>query len=233
MTTLSLRGVTAGYDGTDVIHDVTVDLASGERLVVLGPNGAGKSTLVKVIAGGLRISAGQLNLDATELTRASVRRRTQAGIRWVGEPRPVYSEMTVLDNLLVGGYINRRSSRALDHVYELFPDLTHHRHDKVGRLSGGQQQMVAIGQALMSKPQFLCLDEPSTGLALGLVDRLAATIDALAADGTGVIWCEQFPEVALAHCDKVAIMTAGYLEEPMLPELLTEERLHDAYVGSR
>ncbi|MDF3312128.1 ATP-binding cassette domain-containing protein [Rhodococcus sp. T2V] len=231
--TMVVEGLTAGYGGMDVLHDVSFTFQTGQRVAILGPNGAGKSTFQKVLGGLIRPTRGMITLGGAVVTGDNVHKRVGRGIRWVGEPRPVYSELSVDDNLSVGGFTrNRREREDLRvEVFDLFPALAEIRSQKAGGLSGGQQQMLAVGQALMPSPAFLCLDEPSIGLSQAVLEKLAEVLDALAERGTGVIWCEQFPEVALAHCDSAALMISGHLSEPHRPGDISSDDLHAAYLG--
>jgi branched-chain amino acid transport system ATP-binding protein len=233
MTTLKISGLTAGYGGMDVLHDVSFTFTAGQRVAVLGPNGAGKSTLQKVLGALIKPSRGSMVLGGDEVGGDNVQRRASRGVRWVGEPRPIYNELSVDDNLSVGGFTRDRREREDNRaeVFAMFPALSEIRGQKAGGLSGGQQQMLAVGQALMSRPTFLCLDEPSIGLSQAVLEKLAEVLDVLAGRGTGVIWCEQFPEVALAHCDAVALMISGHLSKPHRPDEITSDQLHAAYLG--
>src|SRR5712692_10744434 len=161
MKTLRIADVTAGYGGSDVLQGVSLTVRTAERHVILGPNGAGKSTLMLVIAGVIRPRTGSIFVDERDVTAMPAFRRAAMGIRWAGDPRPIFSEMSVEDNLTIGAFTAPKKRHVLvPTVYELFPDLRAARQSKAGGLSGGQQQMLAIGQALMSQPDFLCLDEP-------------------------------------------------------------------------
>jgi branched-chain amino acid transport system ATP-binding protein len=232
MTGLAVHDVAAGYGGTDVLRGVSLAVRPGECVGVLGPNGAGKSTLLKVLSGQLRIRRGSRELDGKAFKTWSAHGAARAGVRWVGEPRPIYASLTVAENLELGGILERHSIRAQrDRVYELLPALYDKRADRAASLSGGQQQMLSIGQALMSKPRFLCLDEPSMGLSPAMVSTIADLISALVAEGVGAVWAEQFPEVARSHCTHLLVLRAGVVVSSGDPESIDARGLEAAYLG--
>jgi branched-chain amino acid transport system ATP-binding protein len=234
MSELVVTEVTAGYKGTDVLRDISLTVAPGEKVAVLGSNGAGKSTLLRVLSGQLRPRTGQRLIDDIDTTRWSVHKVARAGVRWIGEPRPIYPGLTVTENLEVGGLTRRDSvSRQAERVYELMPALHAKRADRAGSLSGGQQQMLALGQALMSEPRYLCLDEPSTGLAPSVVAMVAKLVTELAGAGVGIVWAEQFPQIALARCDRALVLRGGSAVESGPASQITPERLETAYLGER
>jgi branched-chain amino acid transport system ATP-binding protein len=207
---LEVRDIVSGYGGTDVLREVSVSLEPGERVAVLGPNGAGKSTLLRTISGQLRVRAGSRFKDGEDVSNWRAHKMARGGVRWVGEPRPIFPSLTTEENLAVGGITRRDTiTEQRQKVYELLPALVEKRLDTADSLSGGQQQMLAIGQALMTAPRYLCLDEPSLGLAPQVVTMVAGLIDTLASQGVGILWAEQFPEIALQHCSRVVLLSAG------------------------
>ncbi|GAA4232636.1 branched-chain amino acid transport system ATP-binding protein [Streptosporangium album] len=214
---LSVVGVTGGYGDLRVLWDVDVAVRSGRITVVLGRNGAGKTSLLSAIAGLLpTVSQGWIELDGQGLSGAPAHRRVRAGLALVQENKRVFHARTVEENLLLGGYTLggyglRRGARreALEKAYERFPVLLKRRRALAGSLSGGQQQMLAIGQALMPGPRLLMLDEPSAGLAPAIVNEVLAMVAALREEGLSILLVEQRIEHALEIADDVAVMENG------------------------
>ena len=232
MSELTVDGISAGYAGTDVLRGVSVSVAPGECVAVLGANGAGKSTLLKVLSGQLKIRSGTRTIDGDNVKAWSPHRAARSGVRWIGEPRPIYPSLSVAENLEVGGLTARSSiDGQRQRVYELLPALYEKRTHRAASLSGGQQQMLAIGQALMSKPRYLCLDEPSLGLSPAMVNTVAQLVSDLVGEGVGAVWAEQFPEVAKAHCTKLIVLRAGVVVTHGQPETITSDELERAYLG--
>jgi len=229
---LVLSDVEAGYKGTDVLRGISLTVTPGDCIGVLGPNGAGKSTLLKTISGQLKIRAGSRRIDGAETTSWAPHRVARAGVRWTGDPRPVYRDLTVVENLEIGASALKSAFRERrDYVYELLPVLAEKRSVKAASLSGGQQQMLAIGQALMSNPRYLCLDEPSLGLAVHVINSLSELIGNLAAAGVGIVWAEQFPEVALQRSSRIVVIGAGRIVLDGAPSAISREQLERAYLG--
>jgi branched-chain amino acid transport system ATP-binding protein len=232
MADLSLESAVAGYGGTDVLHGLSVGVSSGECLGIVGPNGAGKSTLLKALTGQLRIRSGTRVLLGQDVGRWPAHRLAAEGVRWVGEPRPIFPSLTVRENLEIGGITRRNGIEShLMRIYELLPILYERRDERAARLSGGQQQMLAIGSALMSSPRFLCLDEPSIGLAPSIVEQVADLVSRLVTQGVGVIWAEQFLDIILARCTTVALVRSGGIAVSGPTSEFTREFLEDAYFG--
>lgn len=203
---LVLAGVRCGYGSVEIIHGVELQVAPGEIVAILGPNGAGKSTLVRVIAGLIPCHGGQITLGSERLDTMPAHRRIGTGMAIVPEGRALFKEMSVRENLLLG----RRGDRpALDEVYAVFPALGERSGQPAGTLSGGQQQMLAIGRALMSHPRMLVLDEPSLGLAPIIVQQILAQLPTFAAQGTGVLLVEQNARQALAIADTAVVLERG------------------------
>lgn len=182
---LSLRDVTSGYGSLMVLHGLTFDVRAGEAVGIVGPNGAGKSTLLKTIAGALPTARGSIGFDGAAMERTGAARRVARGIALVPEGRQIIRDLTVAGNLDVTLLGRRRITRdrehrqRLDSVYALFPRLAERRRVRGGELSGGEQQMLAIGRALMCRPRLLLLDEPSLGLAAGVVTQLIEVLDGI------------------------------------------------------
>jgi branched-chain amino acid transport system ATP-binding protein len=210
---LAIRGVRAGYDTGDVLQGVDLDLHQGEVVALLGRNGVGKTTLMNTLMGLLRPREGSISLDGRELAGASPHEIARAGIAIVPQGRRIFARLTVEENLrlarkAVGG---RTIEWTLDDVYDLLPRLRERRRHHGNQLSGGEQQMVAIGRALVANPRVLLFDEPSEGLAPIVVDLITGTIGGLRERGLSAIVVEQNLHVAVALADRVAIMTKGEL----------------------
>jgi branched-chain amino acid transport system ATP-binding protein len=212
---LEVTGLSAGYGRVQVVSDVTLRVEPGEIVAVVGRNGAGKTTSLMAIA-GLRYGAGGgtvriAGVDASGLSPSAI---VAAGFKLVPEGRRLFREMSVLENLRLGAWVHHRSSKEemkdlLDRVYTLFPVLARDRNRPVLSLSGGQQQMVAVGQALMSRPRFLALDEPSAGLAPVLVDNMYDAFAELASDRIGVLVVDQNIERVLECSHRFYVVEAG------------------------
>ena len=208
---LCLSDVTVARGGRPVVHDVTLEIPPGEVTALLGPNGAGKSTLVLAVAGVIRPQKGSVTLAGRELAGRRPEAIRRAGVAVVPEGRRLLSELSVQDNLQVATYaLSRDDARTgRDYALELFPELEK-RLDTPGRaLSGGEQQMLVLAQALVSRPRFLLIDELSLGLAPVVVKRLIPTIRTVAESGVGVLLIEQFATVALGLANRAHVMDRG------------------------
>ena len=232
---LSVAGVRSGYGDLIVLHDVDITVHDGEIVAILGSNGAGKSTLLKSIVGLLRTRSGQIDGAGVRLTGLPTEAIARAGIILVPEGRQLFSTMSVLENLLLGGHLNRRQHRndsQLDQVFELFPILKERRRQVAGSMSGGQQQMLAIGRALMARPKVLLLDEPSLGLApivLGQVFEALATLRTL---GVTTLLVEQNAMMTLAFADRAYVLERGrVVVEGKAADLANDPRIRQAYLG--
>jgi branched-chain amino acid transport system ATP-binding protein len=201
---------------------------------LLGPNGAGKSTMVLVVGGVLRPTAGSITLDGTSLTRLRPEQIRRAGVAIVPEGRRLLPDLTVEDNLRVATYALSREDarRGIEYATELFPLLEPRRHAVARTLSGGEQQMVVLAQALVSRPKFMLVDELSLGLAPVVVQRLMPALESAAADGVGVLLIEQFVHVALALAESAYVIEGGRIVHHGTAAELREhpERLHSAYL---
>jgi branched-chain amino acid transport system ATP-binding protein len=211
MSALLLRDLTVERGGRPVVRDVSVEIPAGQVTALLGPNGAGKSTLVLAVGGVLRPSAGSVLMDEVDLTGRRPERMRQAGVAIVPEGRRLLPDLTVEDNLRVASYaLSREQARAgRARVLELFPQLAQRLAALARTLSGGEQQMVVLAQALISQPGYLLIDELSLGLAPVVVSRLIPVIAAVAESGTGVLLIEQFATVALGLANYAHIMEGG------------------------
>jgi branched-chain amino acid transport system ATP-binding protein len=208
---LEIRDVRAGYDTGDVLHGVDLDLHEGEVVALLGRNGVGKTTLVNTLIGLVPPRTGSVKLEGRELAGSSAHEIARAGIAIVPQGRRIFARLTVEENLKLARRASggRKIEWALDDVYELLPRLRERRRHRGNELSGGEQQMLAIGRALLANPRVLLFDEPSEGLAPRLVDLVTETISGLRERRLSAIVVEQNLHVAVALADRVAIMTKG------------------------
>ncbi len=234
---LEIRDLDVGYGRVGVLNKVSLDVSRGAIVVLLGGNGAGKTTLLKGISGLLRPSAGSIRLDGAEITGVSPREIVQAGLLHVAEGRALFRAQSVAANLdlgLYGARLSRAQERArYERVYELFPVLRERRSSLAGALSGGQQQMLAIGQALMREPRLLMLDEPSLGLAPIIVDAVLEVVQSLRKDGTTILLVEQMVERALEVADYGYVLQSGRIIGEGDPATLAAgDAIRCAYLGA-
>jgi branched-chain amino acid transport system ATP-binding protein len=232
---LELQSIRVAYGQATALWDVSLTVGEGELLCVVGPNSAGKSTLINAIAGLHRISAGALLFDGQNLRRLAAHRFCGRGIALVPEGRRLFAKMTVRENLEIGSYLpaaRRERARSLDRVCALFPAVAEKLAQQAGSLSGGQQQMVAIGRALMAQPRLLLLDEPSLGLAPNVVLDMFGAIRRVHADGIAVLLVEQNVAMALKVAQRAAVLEEGRIVASGTPaELLARPELRRAYLG--
>ena len=230
---LRLEGITAGYEGTRVLRDIGLEAKEGMATVLIGPNGAGKSTTLKVINGLLHPTGGRVVFQGEDITKIPAHERAARGIASCPEGRRLFPLLTAEGNLRLGAYSPRGRAAAeetLASVYDLFPRLRERASVKAGRLSGGEQQMVAIGRALMSKPTILVLDEPSLGIAPKLVSEIFEKIHELRKGGLTVLMVEQNAYQALRIADFGYVMQEGRIVKDGPPDrLLDLEDLRKAY----
>ena len=235
MSLLEARHLAIAYGDAPAVWDASLRVAEGELVSVIGPNGAGKSTLVNTIAGLQRARSGELRFDCLDLTAVRPHLVCRQGIALVPEGRRLFTRMSVEENLEIGCYRReaRRARRAtLERVYRLFPILRERRRQLAGSLSGGQQQMVAIGRALMAQPRLLLLDEPSLGLAPAVVDHMFATIRAIHDEGVAILLVEQNVVRALQIADRAYVLEEGRVVAEGPPsDLRRQSRIREAYLG--
>jgi branched-chain amino acid transport system ATP-binding protein len=231
---LTVSGLSAGYGRVPILHDVALSVGPGEVVALLGANGAGKTTLLRVIAGELRPSAGSVDFAGRELVGHRPEQVVGAGVALVPEGRRMFAGLTVRENLLLGGYRRRRADLTsdLDRVYGFFPRLAERAEQAAGRLSGGEQQMVAIGRALMGRPRLLMIDELSQGLAPTVVDDLIELLPALAETGTAILLVEQDVEAALEVAVRGYVLELGsVVGQGPAADLRDDASLVEAYLG--
>ena len=234
---LDVQDLHAGYGRAEVLHGIRLRAQPGSVITVIGPNGAGKSTLLNALMGVLP-SRGEIRYRGRSLALQSLEERVMQGIALVPETRALFGSMPVQDNLLLGAYrqvrLGKRDSGAsLEHVYSLFPRLRERRAQLAGTLSGGERQMLAVGRALMSKPELLMLDEPSLGLAPLVVKDIFRTIAALRQTGVTILLVEQNARAALEVADHGYVLEMGEIAlEGPAADLAKDPRVIDTYLGA-
>lgn len=234
---LKVQNISVKYGSYTAIHDVNIDVSRGEIVVLLGSNGAGKSTTFRSISGLNKPCNGEILFDGELIHKWSPDRIVRSGIVQCAEGRKLFSAMSVYENLKMGGYVHRNKKaeikKSLEHVFTLFPILKEKRHDAAGSLSGGQQQMLAIGRALMSKPKIMMLDEPSVGLAPLIVEQMFEVIQQINQEGTTILLAEQNANAALKIADKGYVFENGSIVmQGTSEELFADDGVRKAYIGA-
>jgi len=232
---LELRAISAGYGQFTALWDVSLRVDRGEAVAVVGPNGAGKTTLLRVISGLIAPRAGALTFDGAELTGRPAHHIVAHGIAHVPEGRRLFPALTVADNLKMGAFlpaVRARFAESLERVYALFPVLAERRAQRAGSMSGGEQQMLAIGRALMSRPKIILLDEPSMGLAPVMVLRLFDLIRRVREEGYTILVVEQNVRQVLKLVDRAYLLEVGRIRtEGRATELSEQDFVRKAYMG--
>lgn len=231
---LEVEELQSHYGRIRALQGVTLNVAEGELVAIVGANGAGKTTLLRTISGVQPASSGHIRFAGQEITRLRAAARVRLGIAQVPEGRQVWAPMSVEDNLLLGGWTRPRAEirMRLSEIYDLFPRLAERRKQPAGTLSGGEQQMLAIGRALMSAPRLLLLDEPSMGLAPRLVETMFDTIRDLRRRGTTLLLVEQNAFAALSIADRAYVLESGRVALAGPAQMLLDnERVRTAYLG--
>ncbi|MGV9827516.1 MULTISPECIES: ABC transporter ATP-binding protein [unclassified Gordonia (in: high G+C Gram-positive bacteria)] len=234
---LEIDDVVVHYGRIRALHGISLAVGAGELVTLLGANGAGKSTTMRAISGLNKLSAGDIRFNGESITRLSPHERVSRGIIQVPEGRRIFPGMTVLENLDMGCYGRKFENKAaynaaLDHVFETFPRLGERRKQYGGTMSGGEQQMLAIGRALMARPTLLLLDEPSMGLAPMVIQQIFRIIAQINETGTTILLVEQNAQQALSRSDRGYILETGAItKEGPGKELLVDDAVREAYLG--
>jgi branched-chain amino acid transport system ATP-binding protein len=235
---LRIRNLEAGYGNLKVLRRISIHVAPGEIVSIIGANGAGKTTLLKTIAGLIRLRAGEMFFEKDDMTRQSPEQIVFLGCSLVPEGRQVFAPMTVRENLLLGGYVQYRRNRKkevdadLERIFGLFPRLREREKQLAGTLSGGEQQMLAIGRALMSRPKLIMMDEPSMGLAPLIVKDIFSIIRRLREEGNTVLLVEQNAKAALGIADRGYVLETGrIILDENAEDLLSNRDVQRAYLG--
>jgi branched-chain amino acid transport system ATP-binding protein len=231
---LTLEDITAGYGGLEVLHGLSLRVEHGEVVALIGANGAGKTTTLRTIMGIVRPSSGRVLVDDADVTGARPHRMVRNGVVMVAEDRELFGDLSVRENLVMGAYTRTRDEVAatLDEVHALFPVLADRAEQHAETLSGGEQQMLAIGRALMARPRLLLLDEPSLGLAPQLVETVFDVVTAVRDRGITVLIVEQNASRTLRLVDRAYVIESGEIVlDGAGEELLDDQRVRSAYLG--
>jgi branched-chain amino acid transport system ATP-binding protein len=232
---LEVENLEVAYDGIQAVRGIDLTVRQGELVCLIGANGAGKTTTLKALAGMLRPRAGQIRYDGERVTGRPAFALVRRGLALVPEGRGVFARLSVEDNLRLGAYTRRDRGVPddLDRVFHLFPQLTSRRAQIAGTLSGGEQQMLAIGRALMSRPRLLLLDEPSMGLAPILVQKIFEIVRRIAAEGVTLLLVEQNARLALQVANRGYVMESGKIVHgDSAAQLLNDPKVRAAYLGA-
>ena len=231
---LTVEDLHVAYGKAEVVHGVSFVVQDGEFVVMLGRNGAGKSTILHAISGLIPKRHGRITFGGRDITGVSAADIVRAGLVQVIEGHRVFTSLTVEDNLLIGTYAqSRRGDRSkLDRIYALFPEMADKRHQQASRLSGGQQQILAVAQGIIADPKLLILDEPSSGLAPLVIDRILDVAAQLRGAGTAILLIEQLVEKALHHADRCVLLETGRIAgQGTAAEIHGSDLLHRIYLG--
>ncbi|AEN05822.1 Fe(3+)-transporting ATPase [halophilic archaeon DL31] len=211
---LSVSGLSAGYDDMHVLEEIDLHVEDGEFVAIVGPNGAGKSTLLQTLVGGTTLYEGEIIYAGEEITMTPRHDIVEAGIGYVPQDEAVFPDLTVWENLRMGGYTDQDSFESrLAEVYDLFPKLETREDQRANSLSGGETRMLAVARALMPDPDLLLVDEPSAGLAPQIVERMFARLEEIYADGTSILLVEQDVDAALASANRVYSLEGGAIQD--------------------
>jgi len=232
---LTLDNVNVCYGAIHALRNVSLEVEHGEVVTLIGANGAGKSTTLRAITGLLTPKSGRVTFEGQDITGIAPHRLVARGISMAPEGRGIFANLTVLENLEMGAYLTKQKAvinRDLERAFALFPRLKERIKQRAGTLSGGEQQMLAIGRALMSHPKLLLLDEPSLGLAPIVCHTIFATIDGIKADGTTVLLVEQNASAALKHSDRGYVLETGeVILKGTAASIASDPRVREAYLG--
>ena len=236
MTMLVVDDVFSGYGKSQVLHGVSLSVDEGEIVALIGANGAGKTTLLKTISGLVQTRSGTIKFQNTEIQNLSAHRIVESGVSQVAEGRAMLKRMTGLENLRIGAHVrkDKEVGQDIDQIFSKFPVLGERHNQLAGLLSGGEQQMLAIGRALMARPRILLLDEPSLGLAPMVVTEIFRTLRALRDDETTIFLVEQNARRALQVADRGYVLERGQITlEGTGQRLLDDEKIQQTYLGKR
>lgn len=234
---LEVRDISVHYGKIQALHGVSLQVRDGELVTLLGSNGAGKTTLMRALSGLLPLSAGSVWFDGRDISKVKAYRRVADGLIQAPEGRGIFPGMSIVENLEMGCYGRKFATRTehretLDWVLQTFPRLAERRSQAGGTLSGGEQQMLAIGRALMARPRVLLLDEPSMGLAPKVISQIFRIISEINQQGTTVLLVEQNAQQALSRSDRAYILETGHVtREGLARELLSDDSIRAAYLG--
>jgi branched-chain amino acid transport system ATP-binding protein len=229
---LEVRGFSAGYQGNDVVRDVSFRIDEGEAVMIIGSNGAGKTTLFRAMCGLSATSSGEVNFKGLDIRGMPAQRIVRLGLGFVPAERHLFPRMTVQEHLALGAYPGRPDPETMSTVLDLFPRLAERRRQHAGTMSGGEQQMLAVGRALMSRPRLLVLDEPTTGLAPKLAHEAYEALRVLRGRGLTLLVAEQQVPLAMAFTDRGYVLENGRVSlEGTSEELAADPRVRTAYLG--
>ena len=231
---IEAKSVCFSYGKNEILHGVDFAAQKGQLVAVLGPNGAGKSTTMKAIMGLIPVKSGKIWFDGKEITNLDTKNMVQSGIILSPEGRQVFPRFSVMDNLMMGAYLRPKTeiAESLQTVYDLLPKLKVRSGQLAGSLSGGEQQMLAIGRAMMGKPRMLLLDEPSLGLAPLIINEIFAMVDRIREMGTTILLVEQNARIALKHSDRAYVLETGSIVlSDRADQLLESDEVRKAYFG--
>jgi branched-chain amino acid transport system ATP-binding protein len=229
---LEVRGVSAGYAGEDVVHDVSFDVAQAEAITIIGSNGAGKSTLFRAVVSLLDMSSGTVMLEGVDVTKLPTHKISRLGLAYVPAERHLFPQMSVHENLMLGAYPAKPDRQREEFIFEVFPRLAERRKQDAGTMSGGEQQMLAVARALMSQPKVLMLDEPTTGLAPRLAREAYEALARLREAGLTLVVAEQQVPLALELASRGYVLENGRIEMAGTSEdLAGNPEVQRAYLG--
>jgi branched-chain amino acid transport system ATP-binding protein len=229
---LEVRDFSAGYQGNDVVHNVSFHVDKGEAVMIIGSNGAGKTTLFRAMCGLLRASSGVVLFKGHDVAGTPAQRVVRLGMGFVPAERHLFARMTVQEHLSLGAYPKRPDPETMSIVLDLFPRLAERRRQRAGTMSGGEQQMLAVGRALMSRPRLLVLDEPTTGLAPKLAHEAYEALEVLRRQGLTLLVAEQQVPLAMAFCDRGYVLENGVIRfGGTSEELAKNPEVRRAYLG--
>lgn len=234
MSLLRLEKVVVDYGSIHALKEIDIDVNTGEVIALIGANGAGKSTTMKAIMGLIPVKSGKIWFDGKEITNLDTKNMVQSGIILSPEGRQVFPRFSVMDNLMMGAYLRPKTeiAESLQTVYDLLPKLKVRSGQLAGSLSGGEQQMLAIGRAMMGKPRMLLLDEPSLGLAPLIINEIFAMVDRIREMGTAILLVEQNARIALKHSDRAYVLETGSIVlSDRADQLLESDEVRKAYFG--